>query len=171
MPFNDAAESASSQYRYSGVFIDMLVAGTLLVICALVVFISQMLNFIFIVYFAISFGAVTFIIVAIGIPLLRRRTMFPFVNLWAPRHAIGMVLILLPAGVALTIAPLCDTYVFLIALFAHCNFSQLSAWPKTAQALLVGIIFLSLTYVCQYRITALINKCTGFFFCSMLIFT
>uniref|UniRef100_A0A0R3R706 adenylate cyclase n=1 Tax=Brugia timori TaxID=42155 RepID=A0A0R3R706_9BILA len=46
----------------------------------------------------------------------------------------------------------------LVALFAHCNFSQLSAWPKTAEALLVGIVFLWLTYVCEYRIGTLVDK-------------
>ncbi|VDN83638.1 unnamed protein product [Brugia pahangi] len=172
-------DNSDLHYHYSGVFIDVLVAGMLLVICAVAILISGMLNTIFIIYFTISLIATVLIIIVIGIPLIRRQTIFPFVNLWTPRHITGMVLILLPAGVALTVAPLCDdiiaqeyacispnlltqrilfSYIFLVALFAHCNFSQLSAWPKTAEALLVGIVFLWLTYVCQYRIGTLVDK-------------
>ncbi|EFO17224.2 hypothetical protein LOAG_11276 [Loa loa] len=166
-------------YRYSGVFIDVLVAGMLLVICAAAILVSGMLNAIFIIYFTVSLFATALIVIVIGIPLLRRQTIFPFINPWTPRHVTGMVLILLPTGVALSVAPLCNnivaqeyvcvssdllsqrilfSYVFLVALFAHCNFSQLSAWPKTAEALLVGFIFLWLTYVCQYRIGTLVDK-------------
>ncbi|VIO92580.1 adenylate cyclase, type IX, putative [Brugia malayi] len=172
-------DNSDLHYHYSGVFIDVLVAGMLLVICAVAILVSGMLNTIFIIYFTISLIATVLIIIVIGIPLIRRQTIFPFVNLWTPRHITGMVLILLPAGVALTVAPLCDdiiaqeyacispnlltqrilfSYIFLVALFAHCNFSQLSAWPKTAEALLVGIVFLWLTYVCQYRIGTLVDK-------------
>ncbi|VDK73499.1 unnamed protein product, partial [Onchocerca ochengi] len=172
-------DSTNLRYRYSGVFIDLLVAGMLLIICATTILVSGMLNTVFIIYFTISLIAIVLIIVVIGISLLRRKAIFPFVNLWTPRHVTGMILILLPAGVALTITPLCDdivdqeyicvspnllaqrilfSYIFLVALVAHCNFSQLSSWPKTAEALLVGVIFLWLTYVCQYRISSLIDK-------------
>ncbi|KAM3715876.1 Adenylate cyclase type, partial [Dirofilaria immitis] len=171
--------TSQTNYRYSSVFIDVLVAGMLLVICAAAILVSGMLNTIFIIYFTISLIVTVLIIVLIGIPLLKHQTIFPFVNLWTSRHVTGMVLILLPAGIALTIAPLCDgivaqeyicvspnllaqrilfSYIFLVALFAHCNFSQLSSWPKTAEALLVGIVFLWLTYVCQYRTGILVDK-------------
>ncbi|MCP9258296.1 Adenylate cyclase type 9 [Dirofilaria immitis] len=178
--------TSQTNYRYSSVFIDVLVAGMLLVICAAAILVSGMLNTIFIIYFTISLIVTVLIIVLIGIPLLKHQTIFPFVNLWTSRHVTGMVLILLPAGIALTIAPLCDgivaqeyicvspnllaqrilfSYIFLVALFAHCNFSQLSSWPKTAEALLVGIVFLWLTYVCQYR-TASNNPNIGPRFCN-----
>uniref|UniRef100_A0A915Q461 adenylate cyclase n=1 Tax=Setaria digitata TaxID=48799 RepID=A0A915Q461_9BILA len=183
-------DTSDSQYRYSGVFIDVLVAGMLLVVCAVAILISGMLNTMFIIYFTISLTATLLIIIVIAIPLLRRQTIFPFINLWTPRHITGMVFILLPAGVALTIAPLCDditvqeyvcvspsllaqrilfSYIFLVALFAHCNFSQLSVWPKTVEALLVGVIFLWLTYICQYRISTLVaanNPNIGPNFCN-----
>lgn len=55
-----------------------------------------------------------------------------------------------------------SAYVFLIALFAHCNFSQLSAWPKTTQATFVGILFIILTFVNQYQeIDLLAQNMTG----------
>ncbi|VDO51895.1 unnamed protein product, partial [Brugia timori] len=101
-------DNSDLHYHYSGVFIDVLVAGMLLVICAVAILVSGMLNTIFIIYFTISLIATVLIIIVIGIPLIRRQTIFPFVNLWTPRHITGMVLILLPAGVALTVAPLCD---------------------------------------------------------------
>ncbi|VDK72015.1 unnamed protein product [Litomosoides sigmodontis] len=172
-------DNSDLQHHFSGVFLDVLVAGVLLVICAAAILISGMLNTVFIIYFAMSLMATVLIIVIIGISILRHKKIFPFINVWTPLHVIGMVLIMLPAGVALAIAPLCDdivaqeyacvspnllsqqilfSYIFLFALFAHCNFSQLSAWPKTAEALLVGVIFLWLTYVCQYRIGSLVDK-------------
>lgn len=170
--------TTQTQYRYSGVFIDILVSGALLLICSLVVLISGVRPLPLLIYFPLSLFAVVLILTFIGIPLLRRRNFLPFVNLWAPRHFIGMVLILLPIGVALCIMPQCDSsdslskcdfakellaqrilfsYVFLMALFAHCNFSQLGAWPKTLQGVLVGFLFVSLTFACQQRLTHTVN--------------
>uniref|UniRef100_A0A9J2PZX3 adenylate cyclase n=1 Tax=Ascaris lumbricoides TaxID=6252 RepID=A0A9J2PZX3_ASCLU len=166
-------EESSTQYRYSGVFIDMLVAGLLLILCSTIVFLSTLYSFFFIFYFIFASIIIFLTIAFIGVPLLKRRTFFPCSNLWAPRHSIGMVMILLPVGVALCIAPLCNenalpesmcitpellsrrilfSYLCLVALFAHCNFSQLCAWPKTLQAMIVGITFVVLTYICQHRL-------------------
>ncbi|VDK28646.1 unnamed protein product [Anisakis simplex] len=97
-----------------------------------------------------------------------------------------MLMILLPVGVALCVVPVCSgpdslsesslcinpdlltrrlifSYLCLVAVFAHCNFSQLCAWPKTLQAVLVGSIFLCFTYLCQYRLTSLITENIGKF--------
>ncbi|KHN78186.1 Adenylate cyclase type 9 [Toxocara canis] len=170
-------DESSTQYRYSGVFIDMLVAGILMLLCSTVVFLSRLYPLFFIFYFAIASIAVFLTIAFVGVPLLRRRTFFPCSNLWAPRHFIGMVMILLPVGVALCVVPLCNadtfpdsvcippqllsrrilfSYVCLVALFAHCNFSQLCAWPKTLQAVIVGTAFVVLTCVCQHRLAAVV---------------
>lgn len=67
----------------------MLVAGVLLIICAGVTFLTGKFHMAFVMYFCVSFIAVVIMIITIGIPLLRRRIIFPCVNLWTPRHVIG----------------------------------------------------------------------------------
>uniref|UniRef100_A0A914NMR8 Uncharacterized protein n=1 Tax=Meloidogyne incognita TaxID=6306 RepID=A0A914NMR8_MELIC len=90
------------------------------------------------------------------------------------------LLIALPVGVALFNIPLCldkiiyyypppkapiicihpgqlvlrllYSYVLLLALYTHCNFSQLGAWPKTGQALAVALVFLLSTWFCQHQL-------------------
>ena len=75
----------------------------------------------------------------------------------------GCLLIGLPVGVAFFNIPLCTetdppsslcippeaihkrlvfSFVLLIAIYGHCNFSQLGAWPKTAQAIAVAVAFI-----------------------------
>lgn len=79
---------------------------------------------------------------------------------------LGCFLIGLPVGVAVFNMVLCTetdpphmfciansqinkrllySYVFLISIYAHCNFSQLGAWPKTLQAIFVAFFFLAST--------------------------
>ncbi|KAJ1367192.1 hypothetical protein KIN20_028054 [Parelaphostrongylus tenuis] len=159
----------STQYRYSGVFIDILVAAALLIVSSVAVFMSpSTVPFAFIIYFCFALATVTAAIGLIGFPLLSRRTILPCVNLWKPRHVIGAVLIALPFGVALCVMPLCIldecpavplmpvrllfSYIMIVALFAHCNFSQLGAWPKTIQCIFVGILHISAVYYCQINI-------------------
>uniref|UniRef100_A0A0K0D3N3 AC_N domain-containing protein n=1 Tax=Angiostrongylus cantonensis TaxID=6313 RepID=A0A0K0D3N3_ANGCA len=136
----------SSQYRYSGVFIDILVAAILLLVSSIAVFTSpSTIPLSFIIYFCF---ALTTVITAISL--------------------IGAVLIALPFGVALCVMPLCVldecpavplmparllfSYIMIVALFAHCNFSQLGAWPKTIQCIFVGLIHISAVYYCQINI-------------------
>lgn len=81
--------NSNLSYRYSGVVIDVLIAAILLIVCAAAIFASEMLTVGFIIYFTISLIATVLIIVIIGIPLLRRKAIFPFVNLWTIRHITG----------------------------------------------------------------------------------
>lgn len=82
-------DNSDLQHHFSGVFLDVLVAGILLVICATAVLISGMLNTVFIIYFAMSLIATVLIIVVTGISILRHKTIFPFINVWTPLHVIG----------------------------------------------------------------------------------
>ncbi|WKY01085.1 hypothetical protein Q1695_015241 [Nippostrongylus brasiliensis] len=159
----------STQYRYSGVFIDILVAAVLLVVVSAAVFMSPSATPLsFIVYFCLALTIVIAAIGLIGVPLLSRKSLLPCVNMWQPRHIIGAVLIALPFGVAVCVMPLCVldecpnmpltpsrllfSYIMIVALFAHCNFSQLGAWPKTIQCIIVGLIHISAVYYCQANI-------------------
>ncbi|RCN49459.1 hypothetical protein ANCCAN_04400 [Ancylostoma caninum] len=159
----------TTQYRYSGVFIDILVAAILLVVVSAAVFMSpSAIPLSFVVYFCLALTTVIAAIGLIGVPLLSRKSILPCVNLWQPRHIIGAVLIALPFGVAVCVMPLCIldacptvplmpirllfSYIMIVALFAHCNFSQLGAWPKTIQCIIVGLIHISAVYYCQTNI-------------------
>ncbi|KAK5967650.1 Adenylate cyclase type 9, partial [Trichostrongylus colubriformis] len=174
----------STQYRYSGVFIDILVAALLLVVVSIAVFMSSSaIPMSFIVYFCLALTIVIAAIGLIGVPLLSRKALLPCVNLWQPRHIIernadkqfvGAVLIALPFGVAVCVMPLCIldecpttplmptrllfSYIMIVALFAHCNFSQLGAWPKTIQCIVVGLIHISAVYYCQANILRLLPQ-------------
>uniref|UniRef100_A0A914VMG8 adenylate cyclase n=1 Tax=Plectus sambesii TaxID=2011161 RepID=A0A914VMG8_9BILA len=157
------AEESASQYRYSGVFIDILVAGVVVLIVsvlALIVFGTR--NIAWLLFLPVSLVLVVLSIALVGVPLLRRRTLLPCVNLWVPRHIIGLVLIALPSGAALcnvmsgsdapleraVSAQLACGYILLIAIFCHCNFSQLGCWPKTLLAALFGVVLVALTNIC-----------------------
>ncbi|EYB95514.1 hypothetical protein Y032_0159g3308 [Ancylostoma ceylanicum] len=159
----------TTQYRYSGVFIDILVAAILLIVVSAAVFMSpSAIPLSFVVYFCLALTTVIAAIALIGVPLLSRKSILPCVNLWQPRHIIGAVLIALPFGVAVCVMPLCIldgcptvplmpvrllfSYIMIVALFAHCNFSQLGAWPKTIQCIIVGLIHISAVYYCQTNI-------------------
>uniref|UniRef100_A0A1I7XSA6 adenylate cyclase n=1 Tax=Heterorhabditis bacteriophora TaxID=37862 RepID=A0A1I7XSA6_HETBA len=141
----------SSQYRYSGVFIDILVAALILVVVSAILFMSlSPLPFIFLLYFCI---ALTTVVAAVGL---------------IESYSSGALLIALPVGVALCVVPLCMfegcpsvallssrllfSYIMILALFAHCNFSQLGAWPKTLQCIFVGLIHVAAVYYCQLNI-------------------
>ncbi|CAJ0597816.1 unnamed protein product [Cylicocyclus nassatus] len=160
----------TTQYRYSGVFIDILVAAILLIVVSVAVFMSPTrVPLSFIVYFCLALTIVITALALIGFPLLSRKSILPCVNLWQPRHIIGAVLIALPFGVAVCVMPLCIaegscakipllpgrllfSYIIIVALFAHCNFSQLGAWPKTIQCIIVGIIHISAVCYCMTNI-------------------
>ncbi|CAJ0941909.1 unnamed protein product, partial [Mesorhabditis belari] len=162
----------SSPYRYSGVFIDMITAGGLCLVAAIAVMLSiSPIPIRFIIYTAIALTIVMTAIGMIGVPLLTRKSFLPCVNLWLPRHIIGLILIGLPVGVAVCIVPLCDfnncpsedllstritfSYVMILALFAHCNFSQLGAWPKTLLCVVVGIGHVGALIWCQKHLDLL----------------
>ncbi|CAB3403497.1 unnamed protein product [Caenorhabditis bovis] len=167
---NEAADSTVNKYRYSGVFIDIIVAGALFLIADSVAFMAiRPVALSLIAYSPIAITIIIVTIIVIGLPQLRRQSGMPCVNQWMPRHLIGLVLILLPVGVAACIMPLCrdDTctymvlnerltfsYVAMLALFAHCNFSQLAAWPKTAVAVFVGLLHLLGVYYCQSSLSS-----------------
>ncbi|CAD6192956.1 unnamed protein product [Caenorhabditis auriculariae] len=123
-----------------------------------------------IIFFPLATVLLVLTIILIGLPLLSRKTLMPCVNQWQPRHLIGAFLIMLPVGIALCTMPQCtrgecaDTllssrlvfsYVMMLALFAHCNFSQLAAWPKTIQAILVGLLHIAGVYFCQHNLESL----------------
>ncbi|CAJ0578607.1 unnamed protein product, partial [Mesorhabditis spiculigera] len=171
----------SSPYRYSGVFIDMITAGGLCLVSAIVVLLSlHTFPIQFLIYIAFALTIVFAAIGLIGIPLLSRKSLLPCVNLWLPRHIIGLFLIALPVGVAICIVPLCAfdkcptmdllsiritfSYLMILALFAHCNFSQLGAWPKTLQCIIVGLIHVGALFWCQqnYRQRLpMVEKCAA----------
>ncbi|MFH4976993.1 hypothetical protein AB6A40_003702 [Gnathostoma spinigerum] len=167
-------QQSTPQYQYSGVFVDIVVSGLLLLVCLAVFVLSNIFGVFFFVYFAVSLCLLFVIIFFIGIPLLKKRTLIPCLSLWSPRHILGMMLMLLPIGLALSVMPICKgeqidagsfcissallnhrvvfSYVFLVALFGHCNFSQLGAWPKSIQALTMGVLFIILTYLCRFHL-------------------
>ncbi|KAE9556006.1 hypothetical protein FO519_000752 [Halicephalobus sp. NKZ332] len=162
------------RYRYSGVFIDLLVSAIIFTVVATIMFITiQPPKTSFIIFCVFASIFLLIVVGLIGFPLLSRKSILPCVHKWAPRHILGCILIGLPVGVALFNISLCTetdpssmfcispsqintrllySYVLLIAIYAHCNFSQLGAWPKTAQAIIVAILFLATTWVCQYNL-------------------
>ncbi|KAL3097460.1 hypothetical protein niasHS_003908 [Heterodera schachtii] len=167
--------SRRPRYRYSGVFIDIFVSALLFIICSLLFLVQPNIavSLPFVLYIATASVFLTAVVVLIGLPLLSRRPLLPCLHQWAPRHIVGAFLIALPVGIALFNVPLCTStnpgsslcisnrqfalrllysFTMLLALFAHCNFSQLGAWPKTCQAIGVGLIFLLSTWFCQQQL-------------------
>ncbi|CAI5445983.1 unnamed protein product [Caenorhabditis angaria] len=168
------ANSAVNKYRYSGVFIDIIVAAFIFVIAALAAIMSvRPIRIALIAYVPIAAAILVLTIVLIGLPLLSRKTSMPCVNQWMPRHLIGLLLIFLPVGVAICIMPLCSvvdcaetvvnhrlvfSYVTILAIFAHCNFSQLAAWPKTTVAVIIGLLHIAGVYYCHQNLLGLEQK-------------
>ncbi|ETN78434.1 adenylate/guanylate cyclase catalytic domain protein [Necator americanus] len=171
----------TTEYRYSGVFIDVLVAAVLLVVSSAAVFMSpSRIPLSFVVYFCLALTTIA------GVPLLSRKSILPCMNLWQPRHVIGKIFPGSPEklpmlsyscrcrddSVAVRGGCMRDafvyhrwlsynathacsipfSYIMIVALFAHCNFSQLGAWPKTIQCIIVGLIHISAVYYCQTNI-------------------
>uniref|UniRef100_A0A915NKL3 Uncharacterized protein n=1 Tax=Meloidogyne floridensis TaxID=298350 RepID=A0A915NKL3_9BILA len=164
------------RYRYSGVFIDIFVSAFSFVVCAILFLVQPGIELSppFLVYISVAAIFLTAVIILVGLPLLSRRPILPWLHQWGPRHVLGALLIALPVGVALFNIPLCldkiiyyypppnapiicihpgqlvlrllYSYVLLLALYTHCNFSQLGAWPKTGQALAVALVFLLSTW-------------------------
>jgi hypothetical protein len=103
-------------------------------------------------------------LVRVTVPILRQRPFVPTLDMCLPRHAVGLMLIALPLGVAAcyVCAQPDDTtnvrvfaswhlhcaYIFVIAMFGHVNFSQLGCWPKTAQAGVIGGALVGLSLTC-----------------------
>uniref|UniRef100_A0A914I6Y5 adenylate cyclase n=1 Tax=Globodera rostochiensis TaxID=31243 RepID=A0A914I6Y5_GLORO len=167
--------SRRPRYRYSGVFIDIFVSALLFIICSFLFIIQPniALSLPFLLFIAVASVFLAGVIVLIGLPLLSRRPILPCLHQWAPRHVVGALLISLPVGIALFNVTLCIStspngslcisnrqfalrllysFTMLLALFAHCNFSQLGAWPKTCQAIAVAVIFLLSTWFCQQQL-------------------
>ncbi|CAK5079689.1 unnamed protein product [Meloidogyne enterolobii] len=170
------------RYRYSGVFIDIFVSAFSFVVCAILFLVQPGIELSphFLVYISVAAIFLTAVIILVGLPLLSRRPILPWLHQWGPRHVLGALLIALPVGVALFNIPLCldkiiyyypppkvpiicihpgqlvlrllYSYVLLLALYTHCNFSQLGAWPKTGQALAVALVFLLSTWFCQHQL-------------------
>lgn len=96
--------------------------------------------------------------------LIRHHALLPVLTMWTPRHLIGILCIELPLGAALTNIychsvgqsdlsadgshELILSYVVIVLLFAHCNFSQLTNWAKSLLATLIGIALVVLVNVC-----------------------
>uniref|UniRef100_A0AC34F731 Guanylate cyclase domain-containing protein n=1 Tax=Panagrolaimus sp. ES5 TaxID=591445 RepID=A0AC34F731_9BILA len=162
------------RYRYSGVFIDILVSALIFGVVATIMFVAiQPARFAYIIFCIFGGLFLLTVLILIGFPLLSRKSILPCVHRWAPRHILGCFLIGLPVGVAVFNMLLCTetdpphmfciansqinkrllySYVFLISIYAHCNFSQLGAWPKTLQAIFVAFFFLASTYLCQLNL-------------------
>uniref|UniRef100_A0A7E4V052 adenylate cyclase n=1 Tax=Panagrellus redivivus TaxID=6233 RepID=A0A7E4V052_PANRE len=166
------------RYRYSGVFIDMVVSGLIFIVLATVMCVALFPpNVYYIIYVATCTLFLIIVLLLIGLPLLIRKTILPCVHAWAPRHILGCVMIGLPFGVALFNISICTkteaeglciyaeqitdrllySYVMLVAVYAHCNFSQLGAWPKTGQGIVVALIFLATTWMCQHNLDEINN--------------
>ncbi|TKR77481.1 hypothetical protein L596_018448 [Steinernema carpocapsae] len=156
--------------RYSGVFIDILVAASIFIIVSAFMFTSiPVITTEYIIFSAIGGGILFISILLIGIPMLSRRSILPCMNIWLPRHILGCLLMCLPLGIALFNHPRCNllsephkcisqddvlyrllySYVLLVTIFAHCNFSQLSAWLKTLVVIVIGCIRVATTIYCQ----------------------
>lgn len=126
-----------------------------------------------IAYFPFAAAILILTIVLIGLPLLARKKSFQCANQWMPRHLIGLLLIFLPIGVAICIMPLCQSgdcanvilnyrlafsYVTILAIFAHCNFSQLAAWPKTTAAVFIGLLHIAGVFYCEFNLKHLVEE-------------
>ncbi|CAA84795.1 adenylate cyclase [Caenorhabditis elegans] len=166
--------STVNKYRYSGVFIDIIVATLIFVISGAVAIMSvRPFPLSLIAYFPFAAAILILTIVLIGLPLLARKKSFQCANQWMPRHLIGLLLIFLPIGVAICIMPLCQSgdcanvilnyrlafsYVTILAIFAHCNFSQLAAWPKTTAAVFIGLLHIAGVFYCEFNLKHLVEE-------------
>lgn len=165
--------------RFLGVFIDILVAIWFWFIVVAIALVSlRIYTILFIILTSISFIFLICFISLIGLPLLTKKKMnVIWLNRWWPRHIFGMIVIGLPLIVAYFNLPICtvDTatgklkcstfieigadnrigfcYMIVIIIYAHCNFSQLCAWPKTLQAVVVAAVFLAINFFCQQSIS------------------
>ncbi|KAI6195414.1 hypothetical protein M3Y96_01228800 [Aphelenchoides besseyi] len=167
------------RYRYSGVFIDILVAVLFFGVIAGISFANMpQLSVGFLVLAGLASVFLACFVVMIGLPLLlSRKPLSVWLNRWWPRHFFGLLLIILPLGVAYFNMPNCTAkptvdvehplecatymslnwrlvfcYMLLILIYAHCNFSQLCAWPKSLQALFVAAFFIVANWLCQHHI-------------------
>uniref|UniRef100_A0A914DFV2 adenylate cyclase n=1 Tax=Acrobeloides nanus TaxID=290746 RepID=A0A914DFV2_9BILA len=166
------------RYRYSGVFIDILVSAIFFIIPAIIALLTLSINTIYIIYVAAASTFVIAVFVIVGIPLLSRKSLVPSMNKWVCRHIFGLLLIGLPIGVALFNMPFCMetnppgmlciasnsikqrllySFILLVAIYAHTNFSQLGAWPKTIQSIFVALLFLITTWFCQSNINHILE--------------
>ncbi|UMM23449.1 hypothetical protein L5515_004164 [Caenorhabditis briggsae] len=162
------AGSAVNKYRYSGVFIDIIVATLIFVFASVVAIMAvRPLPLSLLAYVPFASAILILTIILIGLPLLARKKSITCTNQWMPRHLIGLLLISLPIGVAVCIMPSCKfgdcanmvlnyrltfSYVTMLAIFAHCNFSQLAALPKIASAVLIGLMHIAGVFYCEYNL-------------------
>lgn len=98
LPFEDTEKNRSKninnqnnpRYRYSGVFIDIIVSVIIFSICAIVMLVGlKTPRIAFLIYCALISIFLLGVIGVIGIPLLSRKNIFPSVNCWASRHILG----------------------------------------------------------------------------------
>ncbi|CAD5210753.1 unnamed protein product [Bursaphelenchus xylophilus] len=175
------------RYRYSGVFIDILVAiGFWSIVVGIAFATLRQLTIPFLAFVACSALFFLAFIIIVALPLITRKKISVWLNRWGPRHFFGLLMILMPLGAAVFNMPdcavdlddpvtadlhrlgLCATqvildqrlvfcYMTLIIIYAHCNFSQLRAWPKSGQAIIVALLFLASNLLCQVEISTQIK--------------
>ncbi|KAF7633992.1 hypothetical protein Mgra_00006620 [Meloidogyne graminicola] len=165
------------RYRYSGVFIDIFVSAFAFVVCAILFLVQPGIELSpsFLIYISMAAIFLTAVIILVGLPLLNRRPILPWLHQWGPRHVLGALLIALPVGVALFNMPFClnkiiyyysspnlplicihpgqlvirllYSYIFLLALFTHCNFRCLAKnWTSYCCCINIFIKF------CQHQL-------------------
>ena len=80
------------RYRYSGVFIDLLVSAIIFAVVATIMFVTvQPPKTPFIIFCVIASVFLLIVVGLIGFPLLSRKSILPCVHRWAPRHILGMI--------------------------------------------------------------------------------
>lgn len=79
------------QYRYSGVFIDLFVSAFIFVVCTLLFLVQPNfpLSLPFLIYITTATLFLIGVIVLVGLPLLSRRPILPWLHQWGPRHILG----------------------------------------------------------------------------------
>lgn len=79
------------RYRYSGVFIDILVSALIFgTVAAIMFFAIQPPRPSYIIFCAVGGLFLLSVLMLVGVPLLSRKSILPCVHRWAPRHILGM---------------------------------------------------------------------------------
>uniref|UniRef100_A0A0N5AKW5 adenylate cyclase n=1 Tax=Syphacia muris TaxID=451379 RepID=A0A0N5AKW5_9BILA len=93
---------SGQRYRYSGVFIDIIVAALLVVVCLVVLLMTIISHkklvfgknyskylYAFYVYLPFSLLIPILAIILVGVPILKRHSIFPWTNWWLTRHIVA----------------------------------------------------------------------------------
>uniref|UniRef100_A0A0K0F5Q4 adenylate cyclase n=1 Tax=Strongyloides venezuelensis TaxID=75913 RepID=A0A0K0F5Q4_STRVS len=161
----------TKKLSYNGILVDLSVCAIIYFIVLLILLITiDNYNIGFIIYSIVASIFLVLGIILFCSPVISDKIILPSIHKWIPRHILGLTLIALPLGCALTIMPLCNktitsesiciptssitvrlvfSLLLLIIVYAHVNFSQLGCWAKTFQGLMIGLIFLGATAYCQ----------------------